>query len=283
VIDCVDRGRRADGLPPGASLAPSEASTLAHLLPFIEQASRFSAFNFSLDVSSAHENQTARAGDVAAFVCPSDPSQGHWADPGLVAGVADTSQGRSNYFGNLGAHGWAFDVFTNKVKDSSLAGAFAYASSNRFQDIADGTSNTVLFAEIKRGPYPGANGYDVNAVSSKVWGSGNPATNPNNRGPFAGCETTTIPVYYRGLQFQRGFLLTYLYTHTMPPNSKSRDCTVFPTFDQGHLAARGYHPGGVNAAMADGSVRFIRDTIALTVWKALGTRRGGEIVDSQSY
>jgi prepilin-type processing-associated H-X9-DG protein len=55
------------------------------------------------------------------------------------------------------------------------------------------------------------------------------------------------------------------------------------TFDQAHLASRSYHLGGVNVAMADGSVRFIGDRIQLQVWKALGTRCGGEIIDSSSY
>ena len=43
------------------------------------------------------------------------------------------------------------------------------------------------------------------------------------------------------------------------------------------------HPGGVNLAFGDGSVRFIKDTIALTVWRALSTRNGGEIVSGSDY
>ncbi len=35
--------------------------------------------------------------------------------------------------------------------------------------------------------------------------------------------------------------------------------------------------------MCDGSVRFIKDSLQLDVWKALGTRAGGEIVDSAGY
>jgi prepilin-type processing-associated H-X9-DG protein len=85
------------------------------------------------------------------------------------------------------------------------------------------------------------------------------------------------------LQYQRGFLLTALYTHTVPPNYKGRDCIIFPGFDQAHLASRSYHPGGVNVAMADGSVRFIRDAISPSVWRALGTRCGGEVIDAGSY
>jgi prepilin-type processing-associated H-X9-DG protein len=42
-------------------------------------------------------------------------------------------------------------------------------------------------------------------------------------------------------------------------------------------AARSRHSGGVNAALCDGSIRFVRDSIALAVWQALGTADGGEV------
>jgi prepilin-type processing-associated H-X9-DG protein len=48
-------------------------------------------------------------------------------------------------------------------------------------------------------------------------------------------------------------------------------------------AARSRHPGGVNAGMADGSVRFFKDSIALSTWRALSTTRGGEIVSGDAY
>jgi prepilin-type processing-associated H-X9-DG protein len=42
------------------------------------------------------------------------------------------------------------------------------------------------------------------------------------------------------------------------------------------LAARSAHPGGVHVGFADGSVRFVRDTIPKDAWRAIGTRAGGE-------
>lgn len=42
--------------------------------------------------------------------------------------------------------------------------------------------------------------------------------------------------------------------------------------------ARSYHPGGVNALLGDGSVRFVKSTIDGMVWRALGTVAGGEVV-----
>jgi prepilin-type N-terminal cleavage/methylation domain-containing protein/prepilin-type processing-associated H-X9-DG protein len=43
-------------------------------------------------------------------------------------------------------------------------------------------------------------------------------------------------------------------------------------------AARSRHPGGVNTALADGSVQFVGDDVALIVWRSLGTRAGRETV-----
>jgi prepilin-type processing-associated H-X9-DG protein len=43
------------------------------------------------------------------------------------------------------------------------------------------------------------------------------------------------------------------------------------------------HPGGVNLLLGDGSVRFLKDTIALNIWRALSTRNGSEVVSGSDY
>ena len=45
-------------------------------------------------------------------------------------------------------------------------------------------------------------------------------------------------------------------------------------------AARGRHPGGVNAVNCDGSVRFFKNSISLPVWQAVSTTHGGEVISS---
>jgi prepilin-type processing-associated H-X9-DG protein len=44
-----------------------------------------------------------------------------------------------------------------------------------------------------------------------------------------------------------------------------------------------YHPGGVNVTMADGSVKFIKDSINFQTWMALGTKGNGEVISADSY
>jgi prepilin-type processing-associated H-X9-DG protein len=54
-----------------------------------------------------------------------------------------------------------------------------------------------------------------------------------------------------------------------------------PTFMS--LSASSYHPGGVNALFADGSVRFVKNSISAVTWRSLGTIAGGEVISSDSY
>jgi prepilin-type processing-associated H-X9-DG protein len=54
-----------------------------------------------------------------------------------------------------------------------------------------------------------------------------------------------------------------------------------PTFAA--INARSYHPGGVNALLGDGSVRFVKSTVNGLTWRALGTVTGGEVVPGDGY
>jgi prepilin-type processing-associated H-X9-DG protein len=81
------------------------------------------------------------------------------------------------------------------------------------------------------------------------------------------------------------------FTTYMGPNSNEPDvttggmcrdpqipCTQISTPTRPRLmGARSLHPGGVNVSMCDGSVRFLRDTIDINVWRALSTSQGGEV------
>ncbi len=72
------------------------------------------------------------------------------------------------------------------------------------------------------------------------------------------------------------------YNHFLQPNSPYPDCT-----DSGRNAAitgpRSFHPGGVNILMLDGHVQFIKYTVSQTVFRAISTIGGGEIISSDSY
>jgi prepilin-type processing-associated H-X9-DG protein len=56
-----------------------------------------------------------------------------------------------------------------------------------------------------------------------------------------------------------------------------------PCIQFGQFGFHGLHPGGVNFAFADGSVKFLKESIDINAYRALGTRAGGEVVSSDAY
>src|SRR5207244_172775 len=82
----------------------------------------------------------------------------------------------------------------------------------------------------------------------------------------------------RGGQWINGHYGNTLYNHFYTPNPAGKwDCGN-ASHNKGLAAARSYHPAGVNLLLADGSVRFVTNSVALPAWRALGTRAGGEVV-----
>ena len=53
--------------------------------------------------------------------------------------------------------------------------------------------------------------------------------------------------------------------------------------EYGLLKRPSYHSGGVNAALADGSVKFLKSSINMTVYWSLGTKDAGEVISAHSY
>ena len=202
------------------------------------------------------------------LLCPSDGSQGTIFTP---------PAGRTNYLANLGAHAWW------RNPDGSTGGTFRYTTdgkSVKFADITDGTSNTALFSEVKRGNNPARPELRVMNIPYPTWDA-NLAV--NDRQPDVICKNTGSYFDYTGLQYYRALIWTAWYTHTAPPNYKGFDCVRSVGLDRGHVAARSYHTGGVNLLRGDGSVAFIRDTIAMTTWRAFGTRGGDEVLDNSQF
>lgn len=267
-------------LPSGATPQPSQISALVLMLPYLEQGNKYNQFNNGTYSLAHPSNYTARCQEVSLYICSSDVSIGVSMDAAPPQGLPALASGRTNYYGNAGAHGWWRDSEGSFVKPTGLAGVFGFDSHTRIRDIVDGTSQTALFAEIKRGAFPNHDRLDVVNVLPPGWGpiNANPGLNPNNLKPPIACNSVANGTSLTGLQYFRGTTTASLYTHTVPPNNVDRDCVALPSGNQFHLAARSCHPGGVNVLCADGSVHFIKDTIHIAMWKALGTRAGGEVV-----
>ncbi len=243
------------------------------LMPFIEQTNAFVLFNFDVDLNTHAVNLAARQQNVATFQCPSQSG----VSPFVLAGTqCPNGCGLTNYVQSLGNNG----------NYASNSGPFGRRYGARFGDISDGLSNTGLFGEIILGPSTGS-------ATTGIVAAGTPtdlhvATNL----PFASwdasptgdtiavpeCDNRAISAYlYRGKQYYRGIVVATYYSHTLPPNSKRRDCIRGTGVDRGHLAMRSFHVGGAQIVLCDGSVHFASNSIDDATWRAIGTRAGGEV------
>ncbi len=290
-------------LPPGssnqASTATSAGSMLSLVLPYMEQGNLYSHFDFGSDVNKSDTNWTARTQEVKSYLCPSDPQEGQLDQPGTPPGG---KAGRSNYLGNNGA---TAHFLNPPSSDAALLGIFnvtltynmatktnIVTSHVRFADIVDGTSSTCMLSETLRSTVGGGCGpkgttdyYNKTIIylepdSEFDWYT------PQYGSPPYHCDDwdygPTDGIFYRGCEYYRNIAEMVVYTHTVPPNYSGYDCGNYG-ITGAHIAARSAHPGGVNVTFCDGSVRFIRNGIALDTWKKLGTRAGGEVADDSQY
>jgi hypothetical protein len=133
-----------------------------------------------------------------------------------------------------------------------------YPLTTRFEDVIDGTSNTVAISETVQG----ADGNGGSDCRGYIWW-----------GFFCYFNTNQAPnTMYPDLT------TSYIGTaHTRHPIDLVITTAGDPDFYGTRLSARSWHVGGVNAGLADGSVRFIPDQINLEIWRAAGSTNGNEI------
>jgi prepilin-type processing-associated H-X9-DG protein len=72
----------------------------------------------------------------------------------------------------------------------------------------------------------------------------------------------------------------HIFLHVTPPNSRS--CGFLIAL-RAVMPPSSRHPCGVNMLFGDGAVKFLKDSVKLAMWRALGTRAGGEVVSADSY
>ena len=271
-------------LPYGRKYDVWDAYTWSELiLPYMEQTVVYDGYTTLMDkggyaggtygpIQGTVKMRNSRHTVITTFCCPSGkaPQGNELGTPGY--GYYRFSfrgcTGTGDMYGEAtdGTKGpWGVGVFGVKhdqsFDETSSLGA-------KFRDISDGTSHTIMISE------------GLVADASEGWGGPIGATLYGNMGGA-------------------------LFTASLTPNSTSPDRPVGPCPSDrgntgyeapclsigsngwgtpsgagGYVAARSKHPGGVNAALADGSVNFINNNIDLLVWRRMGTRAGGEPVSA---
>jgi prepilin-type N-terminal cleavage/methylation domain-containing protein/prepilin-type processing-associated H-X9-DG protein len=280
-------------LPNGAGgSGSSRASAQAIILPFLEQANLYNTFNLQVDVNGCCvpnnlDNQTSRTQQIAAYLCPSDPASvklnNTYGRSNYMASVGNTASQQAGSAAGAESDTGRLGLFNFTIDSATPAGDLGWrklTSSVRLADITDGTSNTALFSETTRPNFTTANYY----AKENVYILG---ANFNNYSPYLpdcnnwDLDNVVSRIAYRGLQYYRNLPQTSNYSHTVPPNYEGYDCGSSNYFAS-HTAARSRHPGGVNAVFSDGSVHFVKSTINLNTWRAVGSRAGGEIISADS-
>jgi prepilin-type N-terminal cleavage/methylation domain-containing protein/prepilin-type processing-associated H-X9-DG protein len=245
-------------------------SAQTRLLPFMEQTNVANSINFGV-VSGDPSNSTALGTTIATFLCPSDASSL------LPAGWAGINY-RVNYGTSIvNAYG-AEDTAGADVSLPPPNGTFFLDNLINIATIVDGTSNTAAFSEHVRGDFS-------NAISTEISDTYEPGTYPATAAQaFLDCQAVNIfDLTRQGNSNAGGPWITdghtpCRYYHAFPPNTRS---CMFPP-QRISTTANSRHAGGVNVCLADGSVRFFKSAVNLTIWQAVGTRNGGEIISSDS-
>jgi prepilin-type processing-associated H-X9-DG protein len=170
---------------------------------------------------------------------------------------------------------------TNSGSPWNADGVFIAKQRLRVADIPDGTTNTAMLSESILGEGTESATGAAPAPLSTVYAylAGIPVSESE-------CAAATLwnVERLRGYMWASGEIRSASYNHHYPPNAPQPDCVTFDTLPgptrftaQGWRGARSRHSGGVNLTLCDGSVRFVTDSIDLTVWRGLATRAGGEV------
>jgi prepilin-type processing-associated H-X9-DG protein len=242
---------------------------------------------------------------LPVFICPSDAAASENYSGRLGPSSYGASKGDSwlqTTVTQTGTYTGSRAVYSGQRQ--GCRGMFCVNIDMRPQDISDGLSNTLAYAE--RRIYRG----EPSRVPDAMWGNGNSWSDPSAcktpavlaskvvAGSFVGSgaivpywpSRSNYSSWSSGLAFYHGVVTA------VPPNGPSCDLNGSPWWNLGLYTASSFHVGGINIAMGDGSVRWIADTIdcgdqsqpadpaifgagarsPFGVWGALGSRAGGE-------
>jgi prepilin-type processing-associated H-X9-DG protein len=274
------------------------------MLPFLEQQPIYNATNFNWNAwwsytggpsgpswDGTRVNTTVFRTNLNTFMCPSD---GLWAK----------NICNNNYVGCFGT--------TTIAEWKTSTGVFAHGSTYGISDVTDGTSYTIAFSEalVCDASRPGVPIPYRASLTPNSTMAGNDAAltgGPNNGYLDANtnptlviqdlntCSQNFVPgpalsSQDKGFTWTSGQLGIGMFNTIAPPNSDKWKwsacrfgCYQCGADDGQYNNSTSNHPGGVNAAMADGSARFFKSTIQMPTWWALGTRANGEAISADQY
>lgn len=228
-LELIPPDNPADQPPPLDLTHRYEMSWIAQILPYIEQQNAFKRLNFLY--SAYHPvNAPVRRHRIPLLICPSDPNHAPQGQPAL-----------SNY---RGCH-----HHLEAAIDIDQTGLLFLNSAVKYEDIEDGSSNTLLLGEAKS-RFNSAQGW-ISGTRATLRNTGSP---PNQVGELVPDPTTG------------------LLTSSRQEQENDPDYAFVGSFSS-------FHVGGAHFLMGDGAVRFITQNIEPTLFQHLGHRHDGELLE----
>ena len=280
--------------PPETQFVDGAWSPLARVLPFIEGGASFNALNFNLDYNDlSGANFTGCTTVFNFFLCPSSTRSGSGGhddidplDPLSVArgvgyGMADYG---ATCYTDINPTGAATGSGATPYRyKPSRADGMLKQGKTTIGEIIDGTSNTIAIGEDAgrdarfKSPYLETDMVGSSQKGDPYLASYNPARNvpAGNRR------------YWRWAEPDGAYGVSGQPNNTFKPSNEGTPyASTSVTFGNNAGANDelfSFHPGGVNCVFGDGSVRFIKNTVAVTVLRGLVTLNGGEVISADQF
>ena len=273
----------SDTTVPAGTGVQNDFSMKGRVLPYLEQSAAYNSLNM-FDYSTDPTNWTAMCIQINSFLCPSD---GNVPIGTRSVGALTAQAGYTSYPHNLGT------VTTNNYGHfdgpAYMIGYTGYNPPVTLATITDGLSGTAIFSEWIRGKN-GTTQFGLFQVfeATAPFPTSNTYQNPDVAF-VPGCKASTTLDTALGDHKGEYWLAESCgqggcYVHIMPPNTNA--CLFngggLHSF-QTMIGASSNHPGGVNLGFLDGSIRFVKNSIAPVNWRAICTMAGGEVVSADSY
>jgi prepilin-type N-terminal cleavage/methylation domain-containing protein/prepilin-type processing-associated H-X9-DG protein len=250
-------------------------------------------------------NATANIAYVQAFLCPSDPNNGgnnQFFINGQQRLICTT-----DYYWNVGLSRFFNGGYVNgpsyspgALDNNILNGGQCASKVIKMASFIDGTSNTAVLSESVQSN----SGQEIDGLGMVYMGPPWNFTGTAGAGPLDWqaaqyCQNESGNLKQKHDYWWKGeFALSgghNIYSHTQTPNRRSCYWTGVNSYpatssDQDYagatqtmVAASSYHPGGVNVLFMDGSVHFLKNSVAYPAWYGLATPAGGEVISSDQY
>jgi prepilin-type N-terminal cleavage/methylation domain-containing protein len=245
-----------DGDGASASSSSWGPSWILMLLPFIEQGNLHAQYDFNLTRVRDGNNRLVIAVEIPSLKCPSDGgAKQPWSNSVNFA--------RGNYAANCGvSNAFSRSNFDLKRERGPFTNARQYSA--KMVDIEDGTSNTLLIGEFIAGDRSG----DVRgawAYPSGVYFCGG---SPHYSDP-------RVQLRINGNALDNDLRDR---PSTCSADGTDRHLRCVSGGSRAFQTARSKHPGGVQFALADGSTRFVSESIQFETWLKLLAQADGQVI-----